>query len=196
MNKSETLMIFTLLSTAYPHAYKDFTKQQVDATVVLWQQMFSDTPVEKIKAAIQTHIANCKYAPTIAEIKYYIAMMDESEQPSALKAWQNVRRAVQHGEYKQGGYDYTRAFNELPELAKRVLGDKYQLRVYAQMNEEIFENFERPRFIANFDKQAKAQAEFGRLPGIVQAEIHKLSESKRIPLQGLLDEARQRTEKE
>jgi hypothetical protein len=192
MNKTETLKIFMLLETAYPHAYREMSDQMVDATTALWQQMFSDTPVKSVQAAVMTHIANNKYAPTIAEIKDYIAKMSVLELPSAIEAWQSVKRAVQHGEYTQGGYDYTRAFNALPELVRRVVGDKSELQVYANMDSKEFDTFAQQRFIANYNKQAATQSEFKRLPGIVQDEAAKLAEKNAVPLAGLLEEAERR----
>jgi hypothetical protein len=194
MNDIETTAIFTVLSTAYPRAYKDMTDQEVDATISLWQSMFSDTPVEKVKAAVTLHIVNSKWQPSIAEIKEYISKMDESSQVSGIEAWQLVRKAVQQGEYMQGGYDYTRAFNALPALVRRVVGDKAQLRSWAMSEESEFENFAQTRFLTNYEKQSKAQAEFGRLPGIVQADVARLAERNTVPLDNLLAEAKQRVE--
>jgi hypothetical protein len=195
MNEIETTAIFTILKVAYPNDFKDMTRQTAEATVSLWQQMFADTPADKVKAAVTMHIANSKWLPKIAEIKDYIAKMSEPNQQSAIDAWQSVRKALQHGEYMQGGYDYSKAFGALPALVKRVVGDKYQLRVYSEMDEQNFEQFERPRFIANYEKQSKVQAEFGRLPGAVQAETVRLSEKNAVPLDGLLLEAKRRAAK-
>jgi hypothetical protein len=192
MNEIETTVIFTLLSTAYPRAYKDMTDQEVDATISLWQAMFSDTPVEKVKTAVTLHIVNSKWQPSIAEIKEYISKMDEPSQVSGIDAWQLVRKAVQQGEYVQGGYDYTKAFNALPALVRRVVGDKAQLRSWAMSDESEFENFAQTRFLTNYEKQSKAQAEFGRLPGMVQADVARLAERNTVPLDNLLAEAKQR----
>jgi hypothetical protein len=194
MNEIETTAIFTILKTAYPNAF-NMTRQTAEATISLWQQMFADTPAEKVKIAVTMHIANNKFAPTIAEIKEYIAKMSEPNQQSAIEAWQSVRRALQRGEYMQGGYDYSKAFNALPALVRRIVGDKYQLRVYSEMDESAFEQFERPRFIANYEKQAKAKAEFERLPEAVQAETARLSEKNAVQIDGLLAEAKRRAAK-
>lgn len=191
MDRTETLKIFAVLKAAYPYSYQD--KEVATQAVGLWQQMFSDTPAAKVQAAIQAHIVNSKFAPTIAEIKDYIAKMSEPTLQSGLEAWQMVRRAIQRGEYTQGGYDYSKAFNALPELVRHVVGDKMQLRIWAETDEQQLEQFDRQRFIANYDKQAKAQAEFGRLPGIMQAEHVRLSEKNAVPLDGLLIEAQRRT---
>jgi hypothetical protein len=63
------------------------------------------------------------------------------------------------------------------------------------MSEESeFENFAQTRFLTNYEKQSKAQAEFGRLPGIVQADVARLAERNTVPLDNLLAEAKQRVE--
>lgn len=192
MNEIETTAIFTILKTAYPNSFKDMTRQTAEATISLWQQMFADTPIEKVKIAITMHIANSKWLPTIAEIKDYIAKMDEPNQLSIIQAWQVVRKALQRGEYTMGGYDYAKAFNALPDLVRHVVGDKYQLRVWAEMDSQQFEQFEKPRFISSYEKQVKAQTEFGRLPGMVQAETARLSGKNVASLDGLLSETKRR----
>jgi Loader and inhibitor of phage G40P. len=192
MSETETLVIFTLLSTAYPYAYKEISDEQMDATIALWQDMFADTPAEKVKIAIKAHVANNKFAPTIAEIKDYIEKMSEPSLPSGIEAWQLVRKAMTRGEYMMGGYDYTKAFNALPALVQRVVGDPMQLRIWGMTELDQLEGFDRQRFITNYDKQARAQAEFGRLPGMIQAQIAKSLDAKSAPIYGLIAEAQRR----
>lgn len=69
MTIEESTKILTVLTAAYPGAYRNISPTDASAVCAVWAAQFSDVPVDIVFLALQKVIAVCKYPPTIAEIK-------------------------------------------------------------------------------------------------------------------------------
>ena len=72
MTIEESTKILTVLTAAYPGAYRNISPTDASAVCAVWAAQFSDIPVDIVFLALQKAIAVCKYPPTIAEIKVKI----------------------------------------------------------------------------------------------------------------------------
>ena len=115
MQYSETVEIITILRKAYPK-FIQATKLDPDievlmkSTTQLWHGFLSNYPAEQCRAAVMAHIAECKFPPTISEIRDRIqndtprlsTSMSEWERKSQdrLMAWYEQNKREHHEQGK------------------------------------------------------------------------------------------------
>ena len=81
MNVNETLKILSVLKANYPNFYKGMSKIDAEAQVILWSEMFEDTPYELVGVAVKSYIATDVngYPPNIGKIKEHIKSLSQSD---------------------------------------------------------------------------------------------------------------------
>lgn len=85
MKKSETAMLFALISTAYP---RDERFMKVDSMVRdFWAEMLADIPFEAAKAALKASVSTSPFPPSISEIRDYATRHSGPRRLTADEAW-------------------------------------------------------------------------------------------------------------
>jgi hypothetical protein len=95
-------------------------------------------------------IATSKFAPTIADVKEKIYELANPDILSSNDAWLSVRRAIQNSTYNS-----KEEFEKLSETSKKIVGDAYQLKIWAMENENTLDTV----IASNFKKAYKAETE-------------------------------------
>lgn len=72
--------------------------------------MLKDIPIPVLTAAIDQCCAECKFLPSVAEIREKAATLTRADRPPALQAWKTVTDAIQH-------YGYDRSLTALQAIA-------------------------------------------------------------------------------
>jgi len=170
MNRDETINILTILKVAYPNGYKNLTKQDAEATIALWLDIFADKPFEIVAMAAKSYICTGIFPPAIAEINEYINKFTHPEQMTGLEAWQYVRKACSNS-----GYHAKEEFDRLPPVIQRTVGSPNQLKAWCMEEIEIFETVTQSNFIKSFSARQKSMAEFDKLPEVIKITALKLS---------------------
>jgi hypothetical protein len=181
LTRDDATQVLAYLKVSYPAAFRDMSKQTAEGMIALWQDMFSDTPLEKVMIAVKAHVKNSKFFPTVAEISEYINKLAEPDKLTADQAWQGIMKACYWLDVDSRD-DIVTKFNALPEITKSILGNGHQLVIYANMYERELQEFEKPRFVRSFEARQKATEEFERLPESVRVQSLKLK-GETMPLQ-------------
>lgn len=75
MTTDEATVILSVITAAYPHAYKNMTDAEAKAVVTVWALQFADMPADIVFMAVNKAISTCKFPPTIAEVKDKISAL-------------------------------------------------------------------------------------------------------------------------
>lgn len=68
MTLQDITMILSVLKASYPNAFKGQTENEAIIMRNLWFSQFKNVSADAMNKAIQTHINQSKYMPTIAEV--------------------------------------------------------------------------------------------------------------------------------
>ena len=69
MTLQDITMILSVLKASYPNAFKSQTENEALIMRNLWFSQFKNVSADAMNKAIQTHINQSKYMPTIAEVR-------------------------------------------------------------------------------------------------------------------------------
>ena len=75
MTQTEAAHVLAILKAAYPHSYNGMSKQEAMGTIAVWCIQFADIPVDIILAALQKAISECKFPPSVADVKSKITAL-------------------------------------------------------------------------------------------------------------------------
>lgn len=82
MNKEEATKFLALIKIAYPKAYRNMDNDSIVATVLMWQNTFSDVPYAIMEMVLDHYRKKSEFEPTVASIYkelktlYYTALGD------------------------------------------------------------------------------------------------------------------------
>ena len=161
MNRTEIIKTLSLLKSAFPHSYKDTTKQDLDLMVQLWERQFRDNSFEEVAAAVDALISSrtTGYSPTIGEIKEQMQKLKSTDELDELAAWALVSKACTNGIY-----GYREEFAKLPPEVQNAVGAPEQLRQWAMMDVDTVQSVVASNFQRNYRTMQARKKELGKLP--------------------------------
>lgn len=96
MLPAEIAKLLTVIAANYPNFTVDEVKH------ALWSEMLADIDYPTANMAVKRHIATCRFAPTIAEIREQAVIVAGCEEITAAEAWGELMQAVRrHGYYHE-----------------------------------------------------------------------------------------------
>ena len=170
MTRTETIAILKILKLTYPTVYKDYTKEQGNELIALWQMMFSEEPAQLVTEAVKSVIVTSEYPPTIAHIKKAIKTMEkggEDNFPSEEEAWFKVNKALSNSFYNS-----VKEFEKLDDNIKRLIGSHTVLKEYSQMEISQLNTVVKSNFIKSYRSIIAEKKQYSNLP----SSAKKLSE--------------------
>ena len=69
LNRKETSNILSLLKAAYPNQFRNMKKNDAETMLMLWMMQFQKEEYQDVLNAVQEHISNNDYIPSVAQIK-------------------------------------------------------------------------------------------------------------------------------
>ncbi|MBR4111861.1 MAG: hypothetical protein IKK53_02385 [Ruminiclostridium sp.] len=178
MTYDETLKIFAVLKANYSNFFKDITRQDAEAQVRLWCEMFEDDTYTAVGAAVKAYIATdtSGYPPNVGKIKScLLKFMQAEEELTEIEATNRILKAVERGIYNS-----VEEFEKLPETLKRLVGSATRLREWALMDSDELNSV----VASNLMRSYRAIKESGRqtavLPASIRNVISQIADSKRL----------------
>lgn len=112
--------------------------------MLVWYNLLKDLPYEHVSVAIQKHMMQNKFAPTIADIREKASELitDETDEFTEAQAWSLVWGAICNSSYNS-----EEEYAKLPDDIQKVVGSPSQLRALA-----IDENFNQAVESSNFKR--------------------------------------------
>lgn len=172
MDKQETYQILALLQANYPDSFRGMSKEAANMKIELWANMFSEEPLEAVKAAAIAYMATDtgKYMPTTGQLKDMLHRMQSPQQMTQMEAWGLVANALRNSVY--GADD---EFRKLPPAVQRTVGSPTQLKEWALMDAETVQSVVASNFQRSFQVCQKREDDFQKLPGVVKSFVAELA---------------------
>ena len=175
MNRQEVLAI---LKTAYPGFYRNTGREEAQAAVNLWLDLFADDPAPLVGAAVKALIATDEkgFPPHIGAVKAKLRQLSAPARSTEAEAWSRVLKAV-----SRGIYDSEPEFQALPPDLQRLVGSPRQLREWALMDSDTVNSVVASNFQRSYRARAAQQNQWDALPGDVKALARSLGASLPAP---------------
>ena len=173
MNREDTVRLLTLLKAVYPHSFRDMTKPDAEAVLMLWQRMFSGDDPALVFAAVDALIASrtVGYSPTPGEVKEQMQRLKKPDELDELAAWALVSKACSNGLY-----GYREEYAKLPPEVQRAVGAPEQLREWAKMDVDTVQSVVASNFQRNYRTTQARQKELEKLPENVRSMLTGLAD--------------------
>ena len=154
MNKNEILMMLSILKVAYPNFYKDVSKEELEQTTNLYQEMFKGYDPKIVFIAVKELIATLKFPPTVADIKDKIYQLKNVEDKSASELWDCLLKAI-----RNGSYGSEQEFKNLPSIVKEYVVSPRQLQEMAQMDSDTIHSVVKGQFLKQIENLKQRRKE-------------------------------------
>ena len=176
MTKSETAQVLAILKAAYPHFYRNASKQDALTAVNLWHELFADDPEDVVAAAVKALIATDEkgYPPHIGAVKAKMRQLTRKPSMTDAEAWAKVMQAI-----RQSGYSCKSEFDKLPEDLQDLVGSPSQLREWGMMDTQTLQSVVSSNFQRSYRERKRKAEECAALPEDIKrlsaAVIHKIA---------------------
>lgn len=169
MTRDDVIKIMSVLRGAYPHFYRDISKQEAYDTINLWTDIFSNDDASIVAAAVKSLIDGDDkgFPPTIGQVKAKMRLLVGSDELTEAEAWNLVSKAV-----KNGLYGAVEEFEKLPPAVKRIVGSPSQLRDWASMDSDTLHSVVASNFQRSYKVVATREKEIAALPDDVKKLIN------------------------
>ena len=169
MTRDDVIKIMSVLRGAYPHFYRDISKQEAYDTINLWTDMFSRDDASIVSAAVKSLIDGDDkgFPPTIGQVKAKMRLLVGSDELTEAEACNLVSKAV-----KNGLYGAVEEFEKLPPAVKRIVGSPSQLRDWASMDSDTLHSVVASNFQRSYKVVATREKEIAALPEDVKKLIN------------------------
>ena len=169
MTYDETLAIMSVLKAAYPAYYRGMNRQDAEAAVSLWAEMFKDEPAQIVGLAVKSLIATDTkgFPPHIGAVKAAIVKLTAPDEMTEIEAWELISKATRNSTYNAQA-----EFEKLPPVIQRLVGNPMQLKEWAAMDTDTLHSVVASNFQRSYKARAAKEREFLALP----SEIRQLSE--------------------
>lgn len=158
MNRNETLTVLGTLQAAYPNFYRGVSRDQLETTIRLWEEMFHDKDYDIVSSAVKALISTRTetFPPTIGSVNEMILKLTVPEL-TPMEAWGYVRIALNNGIY-----GYKEEWDRLPKEVQLAITPD-QIHAWA-MDEEFNEGVASSNFMRSFVARQKNEREMRMIP--------------------------------
>lgn len=168
MSRQEVLFIMAVLRAAYPSFYRNMSREDAQAAVDLWREMFADDPAPLVGAAVKALIASDEkgYPPHIGAVKAKLRQLTAPVRDTEAEAWSRVLKAVSNS-----AYSAREEFDALPPPLQALVGSPAQLREWALMDSDTVNSVVASNFQRSYRARAAQREQWDALPGDVKALV-------------------------
>lgn len=177
MTRQDTILILSILRTAYPRFYANTAGQDVQDAIDLWASLFVDESAEAVTLGVKAFIASDEkgFPPVPGQIRAILRMLAAEEYDSELKAWGMVRKAL-----KNSQFDAKREFDKLPPLIRQTIGAASMLQQWGRLDPETVDVTIANSFMRSYREELRRTRETAALPPEARAILEKNRTAKRI----------------
>ena len=133
MTFDETRAILKIVKAEWPQSFSGMTRDDAEARLNLWAEMFSCDDARLVGAAVKAIIVagNREFAPNVGTIKEQMRKMTDAGDKTEAEAWARIRKAI-----RNSGYEAREEFDQLPAILKKLVGSPSQLHEWSMMDSE------------------------------------------------------------
>ena len=158
MTEQELGKVMKLLEKYYKNFYAGMNKEEVFAA---WYPLFKDDDAKAVERAVVEVVCTLRFPPTVADIKTQMAEDRLEDQMTPLEAFQKISEAVDNAD---GRMMAGVAFNELPPILRKIVGNPSQLISWRHVSEETFHTVIMSAIRSSYEILAKREVKYYALP--------------------------------
>lgn len=168
MTTDECKQILAYISSAYPRFYSSMNRNAYEQQARVWSDVLAEYPYTDVYMGTQGYISAdaSGFPPSPGQIVEYIHRIAHPADQNGPEAWALVRRAVRHS-----GWDAKAAFEALPPLVQRAVGDAESLRTMALTDIDTLETVGQSNFLRTYEAVVRRTAIERKLPERSRAMI-------------------------
>lgn len=172
MTVQETNKILAMILEVYPMFGKD---RNPEVTSKLWSRLFEDEPYEWVEKALLAFISTDTkgFPPAPGNIKDTIRQLTETDELTAMEAWNLVVKATSNG-----FYGAKEEFSKLPEEVQEIVGSPQMLREWSMMDSDEFNTVIGSNFQRSYRAKAESRKMYGLLPASLRISLPKKGDKK------------------
>lgn len=172
MTEIEAKKVIQLIAAEYPNEYKGMERVQMQSKAALWAELFEDTPVEAVLAAVKTYIATdtSGFGPKIGQLRDIIFRASEKCNPAGMLSEADAVKALRKA-VANSGYHADEEFDRLPDPVKDIVGSPMALRSYGLMEASEFEGIILSQFRRQYRESLTGYREEAKMPGRTEAAL-------------------------
>lgn len=171
----ETLKVMAVLKAAYPKYYAGQSDEDAKQAARLWQDMFSEYPLQLVGNAVKMLIATCKFPPNIADVMEKIQQITQPKAMTEMEAWELIRKALSNSAYHSA-----EEFELLPGTLQRIVGSPQMLREWAMTPIDDLQTVVQSNFMRSYRAASKADTEFKAIPESVRQFMRTVARDKQL----------------
>lgn len=178
MTFEETRAILKIVKAEWPQSFRGMTKEDAEARINLWAEMFKDDDPRLVGAAVKALIVagNREFAPGVGQIKEQMRKLTVTGgEKTEAEAWARIRKAI-----RNSGYDYEAEFKRLPPVLQKLVGSASQLHEWAMMDSEELNTVVASNVQRAYRTVKAREDEHAKLPREVRALIAGYTEGKSL----------------
>lgn len=173
MTTLDSTKIMAILRAAYPRFYINQSREDIESAVNLWTMMFSeDDPslvMDAVRAFIKTDTKG--FPPSIGQISEKLRNIQCAcfgNRKTAIEAWGEVSQKL-----KKGAYRSKEAFDELPEISRRIIGSPSVLHDWATCEDSVTQSVISSNFQREYNAAMEKEREIRSYPEDIRRGIEK-----------------------
>lgn len=178
MNRSDTVRIMAVIRQVYPRYYGNQSREELEATVNLWADMFAEDDGMTVMAAVKAFIATDVegFPPSIGQIKSRLVRLKAPDMPDEADAWRQVWRAVQNS-----AWHAVEEFEKLHPVVRRVVGNSEMLKAWSQLPPDEVQTVIASNFQRAYRGRAADAAERLALPSEIRQFLERNDPTETMP---------------
>lgn len=172
MTFDDTRAILKIVKAEWPQSFSGMNREDAEARLHLWAEMFADDPAALVGAAVKSIIAagNREFAPNVGVIKETMRRMERPDEMTAGEAWTVIASAI-----RNSAYEAREEFERLPPILRKLVGSPAQLRAWAEMDSETVHSVVASNVQRAYRTVADREREWAKMPEDVKAVVRSLS---------------------
>ena len=173
MTFDETIDLLRICKAEWPQSFRGMSKQDAEARLHLWAQMFADDDAGLVGAALKSLIVagNREFAPGVGQIKEQMRKLTAPDELDEAEAWGKIRTAVGNGLYGS-----VEEFDRLPPICQKLVGSPSQLREWAMVDSDELQTVVASNVQRAYRTMRQREQERAKLPAEVRAVIGDLAQ--------------------
>jgi len=147
--------------------YRNWPEKGKEEDVIrLWTILFSDVDPTQLRMAVQNHIFESTFPPTVADIREQIAKTTLRGQKTGIEAWGEVKSAIR----RFGVYNEEKAVSSLQGTCRRVV----ELMGFRELCMSENEMADRAHFLKVYESLVSREKEEIKNPALIESVLQRL----------------------
>ena len=164
MTIDDITKVLKMLTANYGEDFYRGTNEE--DVLTLWAVQFANDDPGEVMKAVQNCIATLPYKPRIADIRKRIAGSVMKGQMTTMEAFQEISKAVRKSYDRESA---AAAFNDLPPILRKVVGQSAQLASWRKVNDEAFQTVIMSAIRESYREKAQQEADYYAMPKPLQS---------------------------